>query len=223
MCAGALVIGVGLLLFAIIAFWKGTSNLGVARERTVVPLRLQAWENVRVQFETSARLPLEIWMVLQRHQGVTDERINECLAATNFAPQISWKIIRDGTVVASGDERSAPLSNYGMEKERGRLLGAFSPTARGKHELLASVASTHEDLEPAQPCIQIRPSFGAIKAASTQAAASHIVGPVLGFVGLLLLALAWRERRQIHRDLSGHQTSQSICPSQHLEKAIDPL
>lgn len=199
MAGVALCFGSILVILGGLALYQGWSSRRAAAERTVFPLRLQAGETVRGSFKTSARLPLEIWLVLQRHQGVADDAIDAVLLGTNTAPDLRWDVQRNGATLVAGDLRSARSSHFGAQDSRGRLLGSFMPGASGRHDFTATVGSNHPDMLKAQPGIQIRPSLVAMKNAGARAAAGMVLGPILGFVGVVLLVLAGREWWQIRR------------------------
>lgn len=199
MVSAAFCIGSVLAILGGLALYQGWTSRRAAAERTVFPLRLQAGETVRGLFQTSARLPLEIWLVLQRHQGVADEAIDAGLLGTNTAPDLRWEVQRNGVTLVAGDLRSTRPSHFGAQDSRGRLLGSFMPRASGQYNFMATIASSHPDLLKVQPGIQIRPSLAAMKNAGARAAAGMVIGPILGFVGVLLLVLAGREWSQIRR------------------------
>jgi hypothetical protein len=66
---------------------------------------------------------------------------------------------------------------------------------------MATVTTGQPGLKAARSEIEIRPNFGVLKNASIRVAAGEWVGTFSVLIGVVLIALSWRERRKICRDL----------------------
>ena len=188
------VLGVLLLLLAAVSMWRGWGLLQGSRERAYLPVKLLAGQEFRTSFKTAAKAELGLELVLSRHEGVSDEVIDEVLSSETNALNIEWTVREGGTIVFSGRSTNAPKLFTFSNAAHTKGLGQFKPHRGGKYELVAKIHTDVPGMESARPQIIVRPNRAFAMSSSIAGSLGTFGGFVLGLIGFILILLARRER-----------------------------
>ncbi len=190
-----LILGWGLLFVAACSIRTGWTLLSAARERTEVPLKLEAGHEARARFGTLAKCEMVIELALSRGEGVPDKVLDEALLGETNVLNIGWMILREGATVVSGSSTNARPTSRGSAAAVTKGIGHFTPPRSGRYELVANIRSSLPGLERAQPRLRMKPNPRFAMNASIGGSVGVFGGFVLGLVGVILLLLARRETR----------------------------
>jgi hypothetical protein len=173
------------------AMWvHGSLARRAISERFEVPLALQAGARAETEFRTSGRYRLQVWLVVSRGAGVSDEALDQALLeGTNGPPHISWELFRGTEPCASGSSTNLPPVHFGAQQARGRLLGEFKPRGSGRFRIRLDVRRTQAGLEAARPLVRISTHLGQAKSVGIAAAIYQTLGLILVCLGAFLAGL----------------------------------
>ena len=191
-----IVLGFVLLALGITSVWNGSALLRASGERAELPVKLQAGQEFRTTFKTSAKLPMALQLVLTRHEGVSDDVMDEVLSRETNALNIEWFVRKYGTNIFSGSSTNAKGLSFSASY-KAKTIGSFTPRHSGTYELVAKVYSDLPGSEQAHPRVTIRPNIPRAMSASIRGSVAVIGGIVFGLIGLIVIFLARRERRAV--------------------------
>jgi hypothetical protein len=183
-------LGTCIFVAGALAMYFGWMTRMAARERTELPLKLQAGAVAQADFKTAGRCALVVELALSRHEGVPDDAIDEFIFATN-GMQIDWSVEQGGRTIFSGNPPGPRLWSSGASDHRSKAIGQFSPRA-GTYQFIARTRSDWAGLERARPRLVIKPNPVFMKNAIVGGSLRIQVGFVAMLGGLILMLLAKR-------------------------------
>ncbi len=192
--AGVLkIMGYALLILGGVSMVGGRGRVRAAGEQTEFPVRLKAGEEFRAPIQTSAQSELIIELKVSRHQGVTDEVIDEVFSVETNVVNIGWAVTANGATNFTGSSTNARKHFTGTAAARTRGVGHFKPARAGSYEFVATIHSDLPQLERAHPRIVIRPHSAFAMNASLGGSVSIFGGGLLALLGLILILRGRRE------------------------------
>jgi hypothetical protein len=113
--------------------------LSIVLRATIVqmPIKLQGGETIQTNFTAKTSAPLWIELRLDRHQGVSDEVINQAIHPSNKNVDIDW-LVRDKETVASGNSATA-RGGSSTPGTRTLFIGYLGTDHAGNYEFRAKI------------------------------------------------------------------------------------
>lgn len=202
--AGLILIGLAVAVYAACGVWSAT--------RTYVPVNLpitMAVGHIRtpefkvnlsatylIEIEVQKKIPFDtLNCLLGLGMSDTSSALQECPDRPSVV-KASWKLTRNGQMVASGSSDDERLGGWGNDSIS-RYLGYFKSQSGQGYVLDVDVLADGSVLAPGSPRLKVQVNPGVYEDAAVWSAILLLVFGVLALIGVILLVISFIQNRRI--------------------------